>query len=259
MTTKIISHRGANFYAPQNTLPAFEKAVDMGVDGFETDVHLTKDGVPVLCHNYTVNATSDQKGTISKITLDELRKFDFGSYYSPAYKGTKIPTVEEFLDLVSKSDIEILNIELKSPKDGTEKDIVSKTIDQVRNFNLIDKLLISSFNPELLVEAKKYEPNCKTGILYSPEKKVSWSIIPDPFTFAKKIGADAVHPFEMFVAGRYVEIAHAANLAVNVWTVDKPKGIEKMLDYGVDAIITNHPDLVRHLMNKREENGCKSE
>lgn len=254
MKTNVISHRGANFFAPQNTIPAFEKALELGIDGFETDVHLTKDGVPVLCHNYTINATSNKKGNITDYTYGELSKFDFGSYFSPVYKGTKIPTVDEFLALVSQSDIKILNIELKSPKEKTETDLVTKTIDLVKKYDLMEKLIISSFNPDLLVEAKKYEPTCKTGLLYSPTKKVTWTTIAkDPVAFAKSIGADALHPYELFVTRKYVDKAHENGLLVNPWTVDEPRNIEKMLNSHVDGIITNHPDLVNHLIKTREK------
>lgn len=249
----VISHRGANNFAPQNTLPAFKKAVELGVDGFELDVHLTKDGVPVICHNYTINATSNGKGNITEYTFDELRNFDFGSYFSPVYKGTKIPSVDEFLSFVETTEIKVMNIELKSPKESAESGIVEKTIDSVREHGLMDILLISSFDPNLLVRAKEYAPECKTGILYSPEKKVSWAIARDPIGFAKSIKADAIHPYDMFVTKYYAERAHASGLKVNPWTVDKPKSIERLLDYGCDGIITNKPDLVRHLMNVRNK------
>lgn len=253
MKTNIISHRGANFFAPQNTLPAFKKSLEFGVDGFETDVHLTKDGVPVLCHNYTINATSNKKGNITDYTYAELQAFDFGKYFSPAYKGTQIPTVEDFLALVAVSDISILNIELKSPKDKTESTIVTKTVDLAKRFGLMDKLLISSFDPDLLIEAKKYAPECKTGLLYSPNYRIAWKIARDPVSFALSIGADALHPHQIYVTKRYVEAAHESNLMVNPWTVDTPKNIEKMLNWNVDGIITNHPDLVKHLIEVREK------
>ncbi len=253
MKTNVISHRGANFFAPQNTLPAFEKSLEIGVDGFETDVHLTKDGVPVLCHNYTINATSDKKGNITDYTYSELREFDFGKYFSPSYKGTKIPSVDEFLTLVASSDIKVLNIELKSPKESGESEIVTKTIDLVRRYELTDRLIISSFNPDLLLEAKRYAPECRTGLLYSPNHIVAWKISKDPVAFAKEIGADALHPHSIYVTRRYVEKAHAENIIVNPWTVDSPKSIEKMLNCGVDGIITNHPDLVKHLICVREK------
>lgn len=249
----VISHRGANFYAPQNTVPAFIKSLEIGVDGIETDVHLTKDGVPVLCHNYTVNATSNNKGNISEYTYNELSSFDFGSYFSPAYAGTKIPTVDEFLTIMETADLNVINIEIKDPKDSSESKIVEKTIDIVKAHGLMDVLLISSFNPDLLVRAKEYAPECKTGLLYSPNKRIAWVINKDPITYARSIGADALHPHEIFVTQNYVSRVQAAGIMVNPWTVDKPKHIEKLLDYGVDGIITNHPDLVKHLIKVRNE------
>ena len=112
----VIAHRGANRYAPQNTMPAFERAVQLGADGFETDVHLTKDGLPVIIHNHTINETSNGMGSVASYTFDELRKLDFGSYYSPQFKGTQIPSLDEFLELSKEADIEVMNIELKGPK-----------------------------------------------------------------------------------------------------------------------------------------------
>ena len=253
MKTNVISHRGANFFAPQNTIPAFEKSLEIGVDGFETDVHLTKDGVPVLCHNYTINATSNKKGNITDYTYAELQRFDFGNYFSPIYKGTKIPTVDEFLSLVEKSDIGILNIELKSPKENTSAELVAKTIDLVKEHGLMEKLIISSFNPEILVEVKKNTPECKTGLLYSPNHRIAWTISKDPVAYAKNIGADALHPHEIYVTRKYVAKAHDNGIMVNPWTVDAPKNIEKMLNCRVDGIITNHPDLVNHLIGVREK------
>ncbi len=94
--TKIIAHRGANKVAPQNTMPAFIKAKEMGAHGFENDVHYTKDGYIVICHNYSIDETSDGSGLILDMTLEELRKYDFGSYFSPAFAGTRIPTLDEF-------------------------------------------------------------------------------------------------------------------------------------------------------------------
>lgn len=246
----VISHRGANVYAPQNTLPAFEKSLEIGVDGVETDVHITKDGVPVICHNYTVDETSDGKGEISSLTLSELKELDFGSYFAPRYEGTRIPTVDEFLSLIEKSDIRVMNIELKSPKQG-ETGIVEKTINAVKEHGLFDRLLISSFDPKLLVEAKRIDRSCKTGFLYSPDKTLALRMFRSPVEFAKSIEADALHPHEIYVMkADYVKQAHNAGILVNPWTVDSDKSIERLISFGVDGIITNRPDLVKGLIYK---------
>lgn len=247
----VISHRGANRYAPQNTLAAFEKAVSLGIDGFETDIHLTKDGQLVICHNYTIDETSDGKGKISEMTLSQLEKFDFGNYFSPRYKNTKIPTVDEFLALVETTDIKVLNIEIKSPLEP-DTDIVKETIRIVKEHNLFDKLLISSFDPKLLVEAKEIDENCKTGFLYSVNRKITYQnkLLSNYVEYAKSIGADALHPQFLFVDEKYVNNAHEAGLMVNPWTVDGVRSIEKMIKYGVDGIITNCPDVVNGLIEK---------
>lgn len=248
---KVISHRGANKYAPQNTLPAFRKAVEIGIDGFETDVHITKDGQLVLCHNYTIDETSNGRGNIADMTLDQLKAFDFGSYLSPRFEGTRIPTVDEFLSFVETTDISVLNIELKSPKEN-ETAIVSETIRLVKEHNLFDKLIISSFDPKLLVEAKQIDESCKTGFLYSFERKVFWKerLVTNYIEYAKSIGADALHPLYFFVDRKYVDSAHEAGLLVNPWTVDSVKSIDSMIDCGVDGIITNFPDVTRGLIYK---------
>ena len=92
----VLAHRGANKVAPQNTIPAFERSIEIGVDGFETDIHLTSDGVPVVCHTPAIDETSDGTGEVNKMTYDELRAFDFGSYFHEKFKGTKAPSLEEF-------------------------------------------------------------------------------------------------------------------------------------------------------------------
>ncbi len=241
--TLVISHRGANRYAPQNTIPAFKKSVEIGTDGFETDVHITKDGKIVLCHNYTIDETSDGCGEISKKTLEKLKTYDFGKYFSEKFRGTEIPTIDEFLSFIETTDIEVLNIEIKSPKES-ETAIVSETIKAVKAHGLFDKLLISSFDPKLLIEAKQIDPKCKTGFLYSPTSKTIPQMIWRQLKYAKMLGAEAVHPHYVFVTQKYVDKAHAMGLMVNPWTVNSEKAIDKMISFGVDGIITDFPDVV---------------
>lgn len=247
---KVISHRGANKLAPQNTIPAFEKSLEIGVDGFETDVHMSSDGVPVVCHNYTIDETSNGQGKISEMTLEQLRSYDFGSYFDEKYKGTPLPTLEGFLTLCETADIEIMNIELKTPLDG-EKGMVEKTISAVKEHGLFDKLLISSFSPELLVECKRIDPKCKTGFLYSPDRKICYEkMIFGYLDFAKEIGADYLHPHFSMVTKHYVKKLHANGIGVNPWTVDKENIALRMLRCGVDGIITDVPDMINSIIEK---------
>ncbi len=247
--TLIISHRGANKYAPQNTLPAFRRSTEIGVDGFETDVHLTKDGKVVLCHNYTIDETSNGKGNVCDLTLEELKSYDFGSYFSPKFKDTPLPTLDEFLEFVATTDIKVLNIEIKSPKQpGTP--IVKETIAAAKKFELFDRLLISSFDPKLLVEAKEIDPACKTGFLYAPNHTTMYTMGWRAPQFAKSIKADALHPHYGFVNEEYVKKAHDRGLMVNPWTVNNPDIIDKLIKMGCDGIITDLPDVVGGILEK---------
>ena len=239
----VIAHRGANKYAPQNTLAAFKKAYELGCDGFETDVHITKDGKVVICHNYTIDETSTGKGKVADMTLDELKGYDFGSYYSKKFEGTKIPTLDEFLSFVETTDISVLNIEIKSPKEA-ETAIVKETIKAVKGHNLFDRLLISSFDPKLLIEAKMIDSKCKTGFLYSPKSPTLLQMAWRQLRFTKSIGCDAVHPHHVFVNKKFVEDAHNMGIKVNPWTVDGVFTIDRLLKIGCDGIITDLPDVV---------------
>ncbi len=244
----VIAHRGANRVAPQNTMDAFKNAIKFKADGFETDVHMTSDGVPVICHNYTVDKTSDGKGEISKNTLEQLKRLDFGAYFHHSFKGTKIPTLDEFLSLSKKANIKVLNIEIKSPlnKDYT---IADKIIEAVKSFELFDELIISSFDPDLLVYIKDIDENCKTGYLYSPERSITYKqVLGHEVDFAKSIGADALHPHRILVKKSLVDEAHANGIMVNPWTVNSEKDIKKLVGYGVDGIITDVPNVANKVL-----------
>ncbi len=249
---KVISHRGANREAPQNTLPAFRKSIEIGVDGFETDIHLTKDGIPVVCHNYTIDETSSGQGDINEMTLDQLLAYDFGAYFHEKFEGTKIPTLEEFLTLCESADIEIMNIEIKPPRDGN-MEIVAKTINAVKAHGLFDKLLISSFDHNVLIECKNVDPQCKTGYLYAPNKTHFYKHMLFRYVeFAKKIKVDYLHPHYLAVNSIYVRRLHKNGIKVNVWTVNKPETVNKLLKMGVDGLITDVPQTVNALVERFE-------
>ncbi len=236
---KIIAHRGANKLAPQNTKAAFKKALEIGVDGFENDVHLTKDGHIVICHNYTVDETSNGSGLISEMTFKELRNLDFGSYFSEEFKGEKIMTLAEFLEI--SRDLELINIEIKEPKE--KNNLVSETIKMVQDFSMEDQVILSSFGHDLLKESKEIEPKIRTGGLYALNTPGITEIANDYVGFAKKYNLDALHPFVMFVDEEFIETAHKNNLTVNAWTVNDRDDMHTLSEMGVDGIITDVPEL----------------
>lgn len=263
MGCKIIAHRGANKKAPQNTIPAFIKAIEENADGFETDVHLTRDNVPVICHNYTIDATSDGVGEISSYTLEEIKKFDFGSYFSEDFADTPLPTLEEFLELTSKSDCEIINIELKCPREGMTV-LVEKTLECIDKVGCLDKVLISSFSPEILKTVKAMNESCKTAFLYPTSQINVYKPVINPFPVVENISCDVLHPASAAVLEKHVKLAHEKGLKVNVWTVNEKKAIERLLDFGVDGLITDMPLETRQIVEeyeskKKEEEECLKE
>lgn len=254
----IIAHRGANKRAPQNTIPAFEKAIEMGTDGFETDVHLSKDGVPVICHNYTIDETSNGTGEIEKMTLEQLKSYDFGSYFDPKFKGTTLPTLDEFLDLAVGKGLKVLNIELKPEKDTARREtLVRKTLEAVEARGLSDILLISSFSPEILKYIKQIDPKCKTAFLYPAGYVRAHLAFLPPFGLMSKMKCHAAHPHKLCIRADFVKKAHEKGLEVNVWTIDESEDIRAMIEAGVDGIITDCPDRVRNILN--EMNGYPEE
>ena len=248
----IMAHRGANTYAPQNTLPAFQKAFDLGFSSFETDIHCTKDNVIVVCHDYKINNVSDGIGKIADYSLDLLRSFDFGSYFSESFKNLRISTLDDLLELVkNETSAGIMNIEIKSPKNG-ESRIVEQLIDSVKNHGLFDRLLISSFDEKLLLHAKKIASDCRTGLLYPGPKSAFNTVIYPPFKIAKEIGAYSLHPFHRTLNKEIVNLAHSFGFKICAWTVNKKTDMEKCLNLGVDALITDQPELARDTINHFE-------
>lgn len=248
MGVKVIAHRGSNKKAPQNTLPAFRRAIAEGADGFETDVHLTKDKKLVICHNYTIDDTSDGRGDITSYTLGELKKFDFGSYFGNEFAGTPLPTLAEFLDTVKPSDAEIINIELKSQKNRSTE-IVRRTLDEVREKGVLDRVIISSFDPRILKAVKAEEPMCKTAFLYPTNDPHVCRFVAVPFFVAKAVKADILHPAYLFVTPAFVKLAHKLGFKVNVWTVNEPSTVRFLVSCGVDGIITDCPGRTREIVD----------
>lgn len=252
MSCIVIAHRGSNKVAPQNTMPAFRQAIEEGTDGFETDVHLTKDGQLVICHNYTVDETSDGTGLITSYTLEELKKLDFGSYFSEDFRGTRLPTLDEFLELTSAYGESVINIELKSPPKN-RLEMVRKTLDAIVKYNVLERVIISSFDSRILKAVKSIEPQCKTAFLYPATNPSTHRFESVPFLTVKSTGADIIHPISAFVNRSLVHTAHKLGLKVNVWTVDDEPTVRRLLACGVDGIITNCPGKVRSYIDKYEQ------
>ena len=228
----ILAHRGASGTTPENTGIAFKKALELGADGIELDVHLTRDRELVVIHDEKVDRTTDGLGYIKDLTLTEIKKLDAGSYFSPQFARERILTLEETLELIR--DCKVINIEIKN-NIISYQDIEERTIIMIKKKNLEKKVICSSFNHYSIHRIKQIAPEIKTGLLYV-------STLYQPWLYSRGLSAEAIHPYYQSISPEVIRICHRNNIEVNVWTVDEFHMIKKMIQNKVDMIITNYPD-----------------
>lgn len=241
--TQVWAHRGASGwdtqYAPENTMPAFEKAAQMGADGIELDVQLTRDGAIVICHDELIDRTSDGSGWLKDYTLAELRRFSFSKTH-PEYGFVPIPTLEEFFSFLQSNNL-IVNVELKTGKiyyDGLEE----KTLDMARRMGVEERIIYSSFNHYSLQKLKQINPQAKIGLLCGE----NFIDVPD---YPRRLQAMAVHPAFRIMNEAYIHKCHVCGLAVHVWVVDVKLDMKHLCDACVDAFITDCPDSGRRVVD----------
>jgi glycerophosphoryl diester phosphodiesterase len=237
----IFAHRGACLVAPENTLPAFQAAVDLGADGVELDVQYSSDGHLLVIHNPSLDATTSGSGRVTSHTLEDLRRLDAGSYFAPEFAGTPIPTLDEVLDLL-KGKL-IVNIEIKALQTSTVG-IGMDTVKAVREHNMEDQVIVSSFNPMALRRAKKAGPEIECALLLAPDLP-AWTRYGLTRRFS---GATGLHPEAPMVDAAYMAQARKEGLPVRVWTVNEEAEMRRLIALGVDAIITDAPDRLRRIL-----------
>jgi len=220
-----IGHRGACGYEPENTLRSFRKAIELGVDMIEFDVHKCLTGELVIIHDETVDRTTNGQGEVMKKTLKELKELDAG-------QGERIPTLKEALALIDKKTQ--VNVELKGI--GTAKsvaDLIRKLIQDKRWKK--EDFLVSSFDHPELREFFKNDSDIPIAILFEDN---FFPYLP----LAEELKATAINIPLYIASQKYIQQAHQAGLKVNVWTVNTARDIRRLYDYGVDGIISNYPD-----------------
>lgn len=221
--TKIVGHRGAGNYAPQNTLMSFQMAIAIGCDRVELDVRLTKDKQVIVFHDEEVSKLTNGVGFVSEMTLSELKKLD-------CERGEKIPTLQEAVD-VCKNIID-LQIELKA--DGTPK-LVN---DLILKNNILSQVVITSFQANLLREIKQFNPNLKVGLLFK-----TFAVMPEIWNLAESVPLDFFAPFSGLVTKEFVDKAHSFGKSVYAYQVNKKELGDKLIAMGVDDIGTDLPKL----------------
>ncbi|HET9126775.1 MAG TPA: glycerophosphodiester phosphodiesterase [Propionibacteriaceae bacterium] len=237
MSPQVWGHRGASDRAPENTLPAFELAVRAGADGIELDVQRSADGALVVCHDETVERTSDGEGAIVDLTLDELRSLDFSNGME-AFAGTRIPLLAEVFELMRPTGL-LVNVELKDSEEPYPG-MAAQALALAADMGVSDRVIWSSFNHHTLLAIRDADPAAPTGVLVVEPLVDIWA-------YARRLGASAVHPYHraLRLMPDAVERCHAAGVRVNTWTVNSPADLADMAKLGVDVVISNVPDLGR--------------
>lgn len=240
--SKIFGHRGFSGNYPENTMLAFEKAIEVGSDGIELDVHLTKDNVIVICHDELIDRTSNGTGYIKDYTYDELCKFDFYGRFEGQFEFQRIPTLREYLELVKPIDGFITNIELKTgvfEYPGIEKAV----IDMLEEFDIKDRIILSSFNHYTILRCREIAPEVKTGFLTE-----TWIL--DAWDYTKKYAVECIHPDFSYLTKENIKKLQAAGVEINTWTVNNEEDIKRLAQANVDSLIGNYPDLMVSLLRK---------
>lgn len=239
--TMIFGHRGASAYAPENTLSAFRLAEEMGADGIGIDVQCCKDKEAVVLRDSFFHQVSGGRGCVWEYTLKELKAMDFGIGYSERFQGEQVASLDEVLDMISHSSM-ALSIELKSSPYCHDPALAERVYRSIKNFGtaLKDKISLSSFDHQCLREYQKLDRDAKIGLLYNANLRC-------PGDYARLVGADAIHPYFMMIDEEGLDNCRELAVDVNVWTVDEPGDIRKMLRWRCDRIFTSKPDMAVQL------------
>lgn len=234
-----IAHRGAAGYAPENTIAAFDKAIEMKADYIEMDIQRTKDGELVIIHDTSVDRTTDGTGYIKDLTSTQLRDLDAGSWKAEEFAGEKIPTFDEILDRYH-GKIGIL-LELKSPElyPGIEESIAQELKDRNLDKPQNEKMIIQSFNFESMKKMNTLLPNVPIGVLTGSKADTTPQALEEFSTYA-----DYFNPSYGLITEGLVNQVHSQGMKISSWTVRSQESADFLLEMEVDGIITDYPNYV---------------
>ena len=242
-TRRIFSHRGLNHEAPENTMSAFRLAAERGVTWFENDVDVLGDGTVIICHDTTLDRTTNRSGSYYGLTRADLDGIDAGSWFSPAYLGEPLPTLAQFVDFMNETKTNC-NIEVKSNEAG--KDMTMLLLDNlIAELERLDpgrEVIISSFNHVLLTRLKDKAPHLSVACLWE-----TVALYDDWKSILELVGADYIHPEDVGLTEAKVQAYLAAGVGVNVWTVNSVDRANQLFNWGATGVFTDVADTMLHL------------
>ncbi|MCX7879703.1 MAG: glycerophosphodiester phosphodiesterase family protein [Ignavibacteria bacterium] len=228
----IVAHRGASGTAPENTLASFSEAIESGAHFIELDVQFTSDAVPIVFHDKGLSRTTNGMGFASKMTFSQLRQLDTGKWFSSKFEGEKIPTLKEVFELIHNKIL--LNLEIKNLGDELEKKI-NNIVNLIKEYDYIDKVVISSFYYDFLLLFKKLAPKIPTALIRIPRDKTL------PSSLATKFKAEGFVCSVEELNETVAQDAKEHGLFVGVYSVDDDAKLEYVLNFDIKAIVTNYP------------------
>ena len=240
----ILAHRGASAHAPENTIAAFELALEQGAHGFELDVKLSSEGEVIVIHDPTLDRTTNGQGQVSQHSLKSLRELDAGSFFSKNFNGEKIPTLAEIFEVIGKRAF--INIELTNYT--TRRDGLADVVcDLVRKFKFQDRVLFSSFLSSNLTRTRELLPEVPRGLL-ALGGWMGWWARSFGFNFGEY---QALHPKLADVTHEQVARVHRLERRIHVWTVNTADDMRRLFAWGVDGIITDDPKLAMEVLAEK--------
>lgn len=242
MATLVWAHRGASGYAPENTLPAFELAVNQKADGVELDVQLTKDGKIVVIHDEKIDRVTNQSGFVKDFTLRELKDFSCKNVFTEEEK-IKIPTLDEVFELLAPTGLTV-NVELKTgifQYFGIEK----KVLEIAKKWNMEEKVIYSSFYHSSILKIKELDNRASVGLLYSD----GFLDVPE---YTSKLGIKALHPpIWRAIEPNFIKECKEREIKLHVWYADEKEYMKFLVNHQIEAIITNYPDIARDIVDSK--------
>jgi glycerophosphoryl diester phosphodiesterase len=234
----VVGHRGAMGHVPENTMLSFERALELGADWIELDVHLSRDGELAVIHDETLDRTTNGNGLVKDYSMAELRELDAGAWFGAEYAGQRVPSLNDVLVWARARDV-VVDIEIKNAPiyySGIEAAVV-RCLEQ---HAMSEQAIVISFDHASVKRVKELDERVATGVLYAGRP------VDGGVGLAQAANADAVLPHWAYVTRQDVDAAHAAGIAVAPWVSSDPSVLQNLIQLGVDAIGTNHPDVLRN-------------
>ena len=245
----VVAHRGASAYAPENTIAAFELAIELSADALELDLRQTKDSVLIVLHDSDVDRTTNGNGNVKDFTFIELQKLDAGSWFNKKFSDQKIPSLQEVIELLD--DTTLIIIELKEGNE-TYPGIEERVVEIVKQNKIESQTILKSFDPNVLDRLRNLEPDIP--LLYVYALRIPWLglIIDRGVTFDSVYDLDVeyLQPHRFFLSRSFVEDAHSKGFKIISWGVNSTEAINESVEYGVDGIETDYPDRVIEMIIK---------